>query len=275
LLLDNDVLAIVKEVDAGIGEGELCIAREGTGYRFRDIHKGGIDSLFQILILRFSTLIPIIIDRNGFLTGDKELIIFSIPESFMELIGCFREFKSTCIGLIRVCQLGREDMRLLDMEEKSAIRMNPRIEILRSKEVRIEEECTLHIFICVDENPSGIHINTLYEIVRADKERLIGLIVSHTEREDTEIPFESLKLFRRRNHIQDTTFDRSLLDILETPSRFGTNTISGIGKRVILSQDTIKFDVDIIPITHLNQKINMGFISPGIDRDDTSMEIGK
>lgn len=110
--------------------------------------------------------------------------------------------------------------------------------------------------------------------MRADKERLAGLIISHTEREDTEIPFESFEFFRRRNHIQDTAFDRGLLDILETPSRFGTNTISGIGKRVILSQDIIEFDVDIIPITHLNQKINMGFISPGIDRYDTSVEIG-
>lgn len=99
-LLDDDVFAIVKEVDTGIGEGELCIDREGVRCRFCDIHKGGIDSLFQILILRFSTLISIIIDGNGFLTGDEEMIILTIPESFMELIGCIRDFKSTCIGLI-------------------------------------------------------------------------------------------------------------------------------------------------------------------------------
>lgn len=140
LLLDDDVLAIVKEIDAGIGEGKHCIDREGAGNRFCDIHKGGIDSLFQILILRFSTLIPIVIDRNGFLTGDEELVILTIPESFMEGNGCIRDFKSTCIGLIRICQLGREVMRLMDMEKKSAIGMNPRIEILGSKEMSIEEE---------------------------------------------------------------------------------------------------------------------------------------
>ena len=88
-LFDDNVLTIVKEVDTGIGEGELCIDRERVGYRFGDIHKRGIDSLFQIFILRFSTLIPIVIDISGFLTGDEELIILTIPESFMELIGCF------------------------------------------------------------------------------------------------------------------------------------------------------------------------------------------
>ena len=91
-LLDDDVLTIVKEVDTGIGEGELCIDREGSGCRFCDIHKGGIDSPFQILILGFSTLISIVIDGNGFLTGDEEMIILTIPESFMELIGCIRDF---------------------------------------------------------------------------------------------------------------------------------------------------------------------------------------
>ena len=87
-LLDDDILTIVKEVDTGIGEGELSIDREGAGCRFGDILKGGIDPLFQILILRFSALIPIVIDINGFLTRDKELIILTIPESFMELNGC-------------------------------------------------------------------------------------------------------------------------------------------------------------------------------------------
>lgn len=99
-LLDDDVLAIVKEVDPGIGERELCIDREGVRCRFCDIHKGGIDSLFQIFILRFSTLISIVIDGDGFLAGDEEMIILTIPESFMELNGCIRDFKSTCIGLI-------------------------------------------------------------------------------------------------------------------------------------------------------------------------------
>lgn len=71
LLLDDDVLAIVKEVDTGVGEGKRCIDRKGAGYRFGDILKSGIDSLFQIFILRFSILIPIVIDGDGFLTGDE------------------------------------------------------------------------------------------------------------------------------------------------------------------------------------------------------------
>lgn len=263
-LLDDDVLTIVKEVDTSIGEGELSIDRERGRDRTRDILKGGIESLFQILILRFSTLISIVIDGDGFLTGEEELIILSIPESLMELIGCTRDLESTSIGLIRVYQLGREVMRLLHMEEESPIGMNPRVEILRSKEIGIEEESTLHNLICIDENPSSIHINTLYAIVRADEERLTGLIVSHTERKDREIPFESLELFRRGNDIQNTTFDRGILDILETPCRFGSYTISGIGQRSIFPQDTIELDVDIIPITQLNQQINMGFIFLGI-----------